>query len=434
MKKILIFVMLLAIIMPISVNASTNKNVKIQFVSNDNQINSVIKFRVKNDNFINDIIYETDSNGIFNGNIELDDAIYELVIVEAPSNISIHSILFDATDSNISFVADFEERTGKVIIERKGTLNIDGNEIKFGPLNDVVYEIYAKEDIISKGSIKYSKDQHVKTIITHNGTATTILPFGNYYVKEREISTFYTLGINIEITLNSANSGFHNIISTVHKPLMIRTNVDYKLCSDEKIVVKNSSFDVLTIDKGTCFDIREYYNLPYGKYRFIADTLNAEIDFREDNDYFEYFMNDKDNTQDKVEEPNKDSENNQDKAEEPDKDSENNQDKVEEPDKDSENNQDKVEEPNKDSENNQDKVEEPNKDSENSQDKVDEPTNNLGKDDSVSSDIKSPTLNKVNSVKNTTSDTKMPVTSSRSNKYSLLISGIVLLILSIIKK
>lgn len=418
MKKILVLIALLVIIVPISVSASSEvKNVKIEFVSNNNSIESIIKFRLKkHDQYINDIIYETDNNGVFNGDIELEDGIYELEVLEIPTNILAHTVTFNANDGAINLSFDFEEKKGSITIERKGHLSINDDEISVGGLNGVVYEIYAMEDINSFTGTKYFKDQLVKTMTTYNGFATTDLPLGKYYVNETEISEFYKLGISIESALTLDSPNYFCGISTLHKPLVIRTNVDYKLYSDEDIEIKDASSNVIsTISKGTSFDNKDFYNLPYGKYRFESDNLNTIIDFNEKNEYFEYYVNDKEDLDDNKDEVDKEPDNNENNnLFDNDSNEEDSKDNKDEVDKESDSNDE-----NNNSINDDSNEKEDSKDNEQTEDN----TNNLL---GSTSSIQTVVNNKLNS--------NMPITSSRSNKYSLLLSGIVLIVLSIIKK
>ena len=79
----------------------------------------------------------------------------------------------------------------------KGTLNITkyGENIKYNDdkyyynndilLNDVVFYLYAKEDIYENGKLIYSKDDKVNECTTNDGKCKIEnIPLGNYYLKE----------------------------------------------------------------------------------------------------------------------------------------------------------------------------------------------------------------------------------------------------------
>lgn len=392
MKKV-IFLFIIMLLFPAVVNADVlNRHVTIELKSNNHNVETVVKFKIKKDNsYINDTLYETNDIGIFESDLMLEDGNYELEIVEIPTNILSYTTKFTVDSDIVKHIVNFSEQKGTISIHRKGVFLINDSEVYIDGINTAEYEIYAKEDINSYTGIKYKKDELIDTITTYDGYSSIVLPIGSYYVIEKSVKNYLSYESRKDVTIDLNNIYNEIYINTLHQPLEINTNIDYKLCSKENIIID----DKIVVYKNTCFDNKsKYYYLPYGQYLFISDINNQTIDFNEENTLFEFIHKD-----DQNENINDDEKLNTDNE------------------VDNGINNDIV---------NIDK----------NDDGLNDQNNNI--ENSYSSDIKSTIPTNNQSIENddivVNDKNSMPITSSRSNKYSLLISGLIFIVISIIKK
>ncbi len=406
MKKILILVALL--LMPSFVSASTiERNVKIQFESESNTIETKIKFRIKDENdYINDTIYETNTKGIFNGKISLDEKTYYVEIVDIPSNIVSYTTSFEVTSNDIVHNVDFDEQQGLISIRRQGIFFLNDTKTYISDIKDAKYQIYAKEKINSYTGKKFAKDELVGTVTTSHGFASMELPFGKYYFKEESIDDYFKDPETYNVTIDLEHIYNDIYISTLHNPLEIESNIDYDLCLDEDITVD----DKVVATKGTCYGQKDKYYVPYGRYILKIGSQEQVINFDKSNHSFEF---QEDCPEDLIDEDSSDRDDEEDDGTDEDYDYDE--------DEDDDNVSIKAEYNGTGLGSIEDDI--------NVEDEDQENTNHLPKIQEISNNVEksSPNVTEI-------SNNKMPVTSSRTNHYSLALSGLMFIILSILKK
>ncbi len=204
------------------------KIIKIDSITKKNIPLKGIKFKIKNlktneyvcqqltyPNLENICIYETDINGYLYTPYELTGGIYQLEEIdqkitgylwnkeplkfEISKNSKLENVDGLGTILELKFAN--KEVKGNIIIEKLGEeLNLGNNTYSYLdiPLDNVIFELYAKEDIYSGDhTLIYKKDTLINTYQTINGKiAINDLYLGNYYLIEKETPDGYLLDKN----------------------------------------------------------------------------------------------------------------------------------------------------------------------------------------------------------------------------------------------
>ena len=156
--------------------------------------------------------FKTDEEGKFVTYLKLETGNYKIIEINSPSGYLINSdgLEFNIGDETNYIYTDYgpfvniyfenEPIKGQIKINKKGeSTKLEKGTFKYEeiPLDDVTYNIYAKEDILSsdKKTKYYEKDELVDTIITdENGYAISKkLYLGNYYLVEVNTHEDYVL-------------------------------------------------------------------------------------------------------------------------------------------------------------------------------------------------------------------------------------------------
>ena len=129
------------------------------------------------------------------------------------------------TEENGEYYLDLKFKntrvTGEIIINKVGEKPIfNDNLITYEsiPLNDVVFSLYAKDDIKDiTGNIIYRKNEFINNYKTINGTIKiTNLPLGNYYLKEVSTDTNHLIDNEVyEVSLSYKDSETAVISKTI---------------------------------------------------------------------------------------------------------------------------------------------------------------------------------------------------------------------------
>ena len=106
----------------------------------------------------------------------------------------------------------------------KGKIKLQKTNQKDEPLSNVVFTLYAKEDILENGKIIYNKDEAIKTFLTNDlgQFETNLLPLGEYYFLEsNSLDGYIPLKDPIFVSLKFRDS-FTEVVeyelSVVNKP------------------------------------------------------------------------------------------------------------------------------------------------------------------------------------------------------------------------
>lgn len=180
----------------------------------DNIINGKAKFKifdVNNEKYVSfrvsyprdEVIdtFDIDSNGTFTTPDVLDPG--EYILYEVDTDMDGYLYNKEGIHFTIGKDADMIKENDDMVLELyfynkrvKGTLNITkyGEDVKYDDdkysysdilLDDVVFYLYAKEDIYENSKLIYNKDDKVSECTTDEGKCKfDNLPLGNYYVKE----------------------------------------------------------------------------------------------------------------------------------------------------------------------------------------------------------------------------------------------------------
>ncbi len=305
------------------------KIIKKDFDTFENVLNSNIKFKiydVKNNDYISlkvsypetkvTDIFQVDKNGIFITPKYLSPGEYILEEVEEPINGYLYNN--EKITFTISTSSNFIQEDGENILEvpfynkkAKGMINITkyGEEIKYIdntyyyeeiPLEGVVLNLYAKENIYENSKLIYEKDQLIKEVTTdEKGTAKIKkLPLGNYYLKE--ISTVAnhiidTKSYDIELQYKDQNTEIvtQNIEIKNELPKGKLTVTKYETGTQTPIpstLIEVCTKDNTVVYKGYTNQIGQITieDLPYGEYylseveaatgyRLLEDKITFEI-------------------------------------------------------------------------------------------------------------------------------------------------------------
>ncbi len=189
--------------------------IKKDYDTNDNIINGKARFRifdVNNKKYVSfkvsypreEVIdtFDIDSNGTFMTPDVLEPGKY--ILYEVDTDMDGYLYNKEGISFTIGEDSDMIKENDDMVLELyfynkrvKGTLNITkyGENIKYNDdkyyynndilLNDVVFYLYAKEDIYENGKLIYSKDDKVNECTTNDGKCKIEnIPLGNYYLKE----------------------------------------------------------------------------------------------------------------------------------------------------------------------------------------------------------------------------------------------------------
>lgn len=189
--------------------------IKKDYDTNDNIINGKARFRifdVNNKKYVSfkvsypreEVIdtFDIDSNGTFMTPDVLEPGKY--ILYEVDTDMDGYLYNKERISFTIGEDSDMIKENDDMVLELyfynkrvKGTLNITkyGENIKYNDdkyyynndilLNDVVFYLYAKEDIYENGKLIYSKDDKVNECTTNDGKCKIEnIPLGNYYLKE----------------------------------------------------------------------------------------------------------------------------------------------------------------------------------------------------------------------------------------------------------
>lgn len=156
--------------------------------------------------------FKTDSDGVMTTYLKLDAGNYKLIEVSSPHNYLINtdglefSIGEDTYYNYTTYGAFVTVYFDNQVIKGQIEINKNGEDVviengnftyKQKPLENVVFEIYANEDILSAdgNTLYYEKDQLVDTITTNeNGYAISKeLYLGSYYIVETKTNDDYVL-------------------------------------------------------------------------------------------------------------------------------------------------------------------------------------------------------------------------------------------------
>lgn len=191
------------------------KIIKKDIDTNENILNSSTKFKifdVTNNKYLSlsvsypenkeTIIFEVDKNGIFITPIPLEAG--EYILEEVPESLNGYLYNEEKIKFSINESSNLIEENNEMYLEVpfynkrvKGTINIikygeeliiEDNEYYYKEilLKDVIFNIYAKENIYENEKLIYQKDELVKEVITNKEGTISIsnLPLGKYYIKE----------------------------------------------------------------------------------------------------------------------------------------------------------------------------------------------------------------------------------------------------------
>lgn len=309
--------------------------IKKDLDTKENILNSNIKFKifdVKNNKYISQKVsypenketeeFQVDKNGIFITPIALSPGEYILEEVKESMDGYLHN------DEKIPFIvgetSDFIKEDDEVYLEIpfynkrvKATINIikQGEEIIFKddsyyykeiPLDGVVFNLYAREDIYENGILIFRENELIKELVTNKeGTISeTNLPLGKYYLKETKTTHKHELDntvYNIDLLYKDETTGI--ITNTLKiKNYLPKGNLTinkYESGTNTKIpntLIELHTKDNIIIYKGYTNNNGEIIleDLPYGEYylseveastgyRLLEDTISFEINNEEKN-------------------------------------------------------------------------------------------------------------------------------------------------------
>ena len=260
-------------------------------------------------------IFEVDKNGIFITPIQLPPGDYILEEIEEKMNGYLYNP--EKISFNIGESSPFIEENGETYLEIpfynkrvKGQINITkyGEELKIEdnkynyneiPLEDVIFQLYAKEDIYENKVLIYKKDNLIKEINTNNEGKTEIkdLPLGTYYLKEINTKENHVLAdtqYDIELKYKDEKT------ETVTSNLEIKNSMYKGILTINKIEtitnspIPNTLIEICTKDKEVIYKGYTDQNgqiilndLPYGEYYLSEIESATGYRLLEDKIYFD---------------------------------------------------------------------------------------------------------------------------------------------------
>lgn len=307
--------------------------IKKDFDTKENILNSSIKFKifdVKNNKYILQKVsypenretteFQVDKNGIFITPVPLSPGEYILEEVKKSMNGYLHNsekITFTVGESS-NFIKEDEDVFLEISFYNKrvkGAINIIkyGEEIVYKddsyfykeiPLEKVVFNLYAKEDIYENGNLIYKESELVKELITDKEGKITIgdLPLGKYYLKEISTTNNHLLNdIQYDIELKYKDEETKVVTENIKiKNYLPKGNLTItKYESGTTLPIPNTLIEVhnkdnIVIYKGYTDSDGQITlkDLPYGEYylseleastgyRLLEDTIPLEINEEE---------------------------------------------------------------------------------------------------------------------------------------------------------
>lgn len=248
--------------------------------------------------------FKTDETGKFTTYLKIPSGNYKLVEVESPYGYLINEDGFEfhiGSDTKIEYTTygafttlKYENSPikGKIEINKVGEkFVIENGKYKYEtiPLKNVKFEIRAKEDILSsdKTHLYYKKGDLVDTLMTDkNGHALSkLLPLGNYYIIETEVSDNYVLDKTAhDITLKQVDNKTPIVYSSYSKLNYLKKSTLEFTKNDLTTgnPIPNTKIEIYTEKNEKVFEGNTDPNgkitindLPIGKY-YIIETNPAE--------------------------------------------------------------------------------------------------------------------------------------------------------------
>lgn len=220
----------------------------------------------------NDIVtsFITDENGVAISP-ELYLGSYKLIETTAPNGYVLNT---DKVLANLEYqgqeVEVFQNSYTAQNAPQKANIEITKSDVETEkPIKGAVYDIFAAEDVVVNGDVKYTKNQLVDTVTTdENGKAVTkYLYLGNYYIVEKTAPYGYVINNtkqNISLTYKGQNvvtftdyASFENVaqkgVIEVHKSGEVLSSVEKNEDKNGKIYtpvyavkgLKNAVYDII---------------------------------------------------------------------------------------------------------------------------------------------------------------------------------------------
>ena len=288
-------------ILKTSNTSNMNPDLLLQVSSSNKPLMKSLTLELKNE-YSEIIKIETDSNGIYKGTIPVGE--YEVTILNMPDNFEKRKYnLSVEPENNQVFTLDFVERRGTVHLKRQGTYLSDKGKITVN-LPQVVYEIYAGEDIYNYLGESYKKGDLITSLYLNElGEVSYTLPYGSYYLVEKNNYPYLENEEDIMFNFDSTNNSFDKTITTEH------IGLDVDILNQEKNDLWNLCYKV--DGKLLCLKNSNYYSIPFGEYYFMlernGETVEYKYDFNKEgyvkldfNDFFKKDVIEKDTNLDEL--------------------------------------------------------------------------------------------------------------------------------------
>lgn len=259
---------------------------EIKFGSESDEINEAITFKISNNR--EEWIFTTDEHGYFLSDILFVEGEYQIETLTVPKKydaktieLSIQQELIDQ-NRKVSKQLILKEKLGSVSIRRMGT-TIDTSK----PIENMIYRLYAGDDIYKKGTLIYHKDDFIMEGKTNENGEMKLdnLPLGKYILKETSFLDYALFQQNIEITLDGNHPDYFHKIETIHIPIEIsllgKNNYDFSLVDENGKVIKKLSYGKTKL------------SIEFGNYRLQVQKDGKiihlwDIDFTKENRFFEF--------------------------------------------------------------------------------------------------------------------------------------------------
>ena len=245
-------------------------------------------------------IFTIGSTGILTTETFLEEGTYRIEEITAPAGYKKLTQPFTFNiriyDSSVKEVSIFNEPISYSIqITKKGEKYIGFKEDENGIsgqyieeyMNNVVYGIYAKENILdSGGNILYEKDSLVTKSNIQNGIGTVNnLTYGKYYIKELECPKNYVLDKTItEVDFTTSENNISlNFLNKLKKGDIIIRKMDNQIgLRDAEFNLKGTKYSYSINLKSNNFGYVIVKNLPYDTY-YLEETT-APLGYLLDNE------------------------------------------------------------------------------------------------------------------------------------------------------